>query len=142
MSIWTQFERNEDRATNGAKLVLGTDKDGAEIAVWVGRVHVSNLQFKQAVSNLRKERQSAIDSAKGEAHTELMSELTREGTARACILKWTGFTHKDGTPMELTQDNVQLIKESLPELFDKIITFGVDDSNYLGTFDEVETLKN
>ena len=141
MTIWN-FTRDMNRIENGAKLVLGKNADGSEIAVYVGRIHTSNPSFKTAVENARKSRQTEIDALVGAAQREALSELTTDAAANSCIRSWTGFKTKEGAEMACSDDNVALIRKELPELFERIVEFGLDSANYVGQFDEEATLKN
>lgn len=140
MNIW-DYTRDANRAENGAKMVLGRNGE-QEIYVVIGRIHSSNEAFQSAVDRLKKTRQSELDAAKGDALQKLQSELTIEAAKRACVLGWGGFTHRDGTEMACTQENIDVIEKQLPELFDEIIIFGTDSTNYVGTFDEDAAVKN
>lgn len=141
MNIW-DYTRNDTRINDGAVLTFGTAPNGNKVTARIARIHHSNKAFKQAAENIKKMRQSEIDAAEGDALQEIMSSITTEAAKIACITGWTEFTHKDGSPMDCTKDNIDFIEKALPELFDRMIQFGATDANYIGTFDEDESVKN
>lgn len=141
MNIW-DLQRNETRIAHGAVMVLGKNAEKQDVSVTVARIHHSNKAFQTAAENIKKIRQTEIDSAKPEDLQKIMSEITTEAAKISCITGWANFTFKDGSPMPCTQENIEFIHTTLPELFDRIVQFGVSDANYLGTFNEEDSVKN
>lgn len=143
-NIWSMFKRDESRNTNGAVLILTRNDDGTPaISVTVMRIHNANQAFADTAALLKRERQYQLDKANAEDSQKLMADITKESVIRTCVKSWTGFTEDDGvTEMPCTVDNVRRIEKLLPELFDSIVEFGADPQNYVGEFNEAETIKN
>ena len=59
-----------------------------------------------------------------------------------CIKGWANVEGADGNLLEYTEENIRKIHDELPELIEELYKFGVNDSNYVGSFDEEESLKN
>lgn len=143
-NIWTMFKRDENRAANGAELIIARNDDGTpRISVTVKRIHNSHQEFADTAALLKRERQYQLDKANDEDTQKMMADITKESVIRTCVTAWTGFVEQDGvTVMPCTVDNVRRIEAALPELFDSIVEFGADPQNYVGEFNEAETIKN
>lgn len=143
-NIWSMFKRDESRSVNGALLVITRKDDGTpDISVTVKRIHNSHQEFADTAALLKRERQYQLDKANDEDAQKIMADITKESVIRTCVKAWTGFTEEDGvTEMPCTVDNVRRVEAVLPELFDSIVEFGADAQNYVGEFNEAETIKN
>lgn len=139
MDIFKQFKRNDDTIVNGAKLIL--DAKG-EAFILVARMHQSNPQFKKAGQKMMQQNQRQLDAITDDAERqELLASLSEMAAADVCITGWEGL-EVDGQPFVYSKENAHRIRTELPELFEQIVQFATTSSNYVGTFDEDESLKN
>lgn len=144
MNIFAKFKRNDDAINNGKLLVLGYE-NGAPIGVMVARIHESNTKYETQLNNIKKSRQTELDrirKADEEQFMKLIEDITGDVICDACIVGFVGLSDENGQPLEFTPENVKRIKNDLPELFEQISQFGLDSKNYVGEFDETESVKN
>lgn len=142
-NIYAKYQRNEKRAQDGAPMVLGKNDDGNDVIIFVKRLHPSNVAFKNYVEAAQKQHQREVDSKIKSVRDEISTKITSDAVEHTCIVGWTeNMQDAQGNLISFTPENVARIRNDLPELFDAIIIFGADDANYVGTFDESETVKN
>lgn len=139
MDIFKQFKRNDDVIVNGAKMIL--DAEG-KVYILVGRMHQSNPKFKKAGQKMMEQHQRQIDAIVDDAaKQEFISDLSSMAAAEVLITGWEGL-EMNGQPFPFSTDNAHRIRTELPELFEQIMAFALDSKNYVGTFNEEESLKN
>jgi len=140
MDIFKQFRRDEDRIVSGAKFYLDKAND-----VWikVARMHESNPVFKKAGQAKAEFHQAELERLKDnkEAHTEFLNKLGAETMADVLITGWNNL-EMNGEPFAYSVDNAHLIRTELPELFEQLTQFALNPKNYVGSFNEEESLKN
>lgn len=137
MDILAKFKRNDDLIVNGAKMRL-------DASTWIGiaRMHDSNPQFKKVSENIARQQQSRIDATKDEKErNELFGELATEAFAQVCVTGWSNIT-MGGEVLECNEMNILRIRKELPELWDEMLKFAMNSANYVGTFNEADSLKN
>ena len=144
MNIFSKFKRNDDAINNGKLMVIGYDND-KPIGVMVARIHESNVKYETQLNNVKKTRQAELDrirKADEEQFQKIITKITEDVICDACIVGFVGVKDENGVELAFTPENVRRIKDELPELFDKICAFGTDSTNYVGEFDETESVKN
>lgn len=144
MNIFSKFKRNDDAINNGKLMVIGYEND-KPIGVIVARIHESNVKYETQLANVKKLRQSELDrirKADEEQFQKVITKITEDVICEACIVGFVGLTDENGATFEFTPENVRRIKDDLPELFDKIVLFGTDSANYVGEFNEADSVKN
>lgn len=145
MNIFAKFKRDEDAINNGRLMITGYDADGKPVGVMVARIHESNNKYATQLTNLRKTRQTELERIRKvdeEKFQELITGITEDVICDTCIVGYVGLTDENGKALEATPETARRIKDDLPELFDKIVVFGTDAKNYVGEFDENESVKN
>lgn len=145
MNIFAKFKRNNDAINNGKLMVLGYDADSKPIGVLVARIHESNLQYEAYLNNIKKTRQTELDRIRKvdeEQFQKVIMSLTEEAISSTCIVGFVGLKDENGNDLTFTRENVDRIKCELPELYDKICAFGSDPTNYVGEFNEADSVKN
>lgn len=145
MNIFAKFKRNDDAINNGKLMVIGYGTDSKPIGVLVARIHESNLQYEAALNNIKKSRQTELDrlrKADEDKFQEVIKAITKDVICSTCIVGFVGITDENGKALEFTPQNVERIKDELPELFDQICEFGTDSTNYVGEFKEEDSVKN
>lgn len=144
MNIFSKFKRNDDAINNGKLMVIGYEND-KPIGVIVARIHESNVKYETQLANVKKLRQSELDrirKADEEQFQKVITKITEDVICESCIVGFVGLTDENGATFEFTPENVRRIKDDLPELFDKIVLFGTDSANYVGEFNEADSVKN
>lgn len=147
MNIFKKFKRDDARSfIKGAPLVLGTNEDGSEAVIYVARAHSSNPEYRAVMDKLtqqnQQELQQLLKSKKDKEHTDRIELLLRQAIRDTCIKGWNNVHDENDMPLLYNQDSVARICAELPELEDKIVEFALNSSNFVGTFDEEESLKN
>lgn len=145
MNIFKAYKRKTDLIVHGAKMIIGEDDEGKEISVRIARAHESYPLFQNAVQDALESKKRTLDSLEKsdkKAAGKLRSEIVMSAFASTCIKSWENVSDADGTPLECTEANIQLVADALPELMEDLFKFGSTDSNYIGEFDEGDALKN
>jgi len=145
MNIFKHFRRNNDLIVNGAKCVIGKNEKGEEVYFLIARAHESYPVYGPAIQDALERNKREIDAAEKRSkaeHTKLRSDIVLKVFADNCIKGWSNVEGADGSLLEYTEENIRKIYDELPELIEELYKFGVDDSNYVGSFDEEESLKN
>lgn len=144
MNIFSKFKRNDDAINNGKLMVIGYENE-QPIGVLVARIHESNVKYETQLANVRKTRQAELDrirKADEDQFQKVITKITEDVICETCVVGFVGLTDENGAPFEFTSDNVRRIRNDLPELFDKIVQFGTDATNYVGEFNEADSVKN
>lgn len=146
MNLYKKFARNESRSViTGAPLLLSVE-DGESSIMYVARAHYSNPEYNAALEELQRKNQQKLEALRKagdkKATAEYESDLVIEAIALTCVKGVDNVTGEDGMPFVVTPANVVKLFKDLPELAEKVLVFAVDASNYVGTFDEDESLKN
>lgn len=137
MNIFAQFKRDNDRIVSGAPFEIEKG-----VVIMVARMHESNPAFKKLAQQYMTEKQASLDAIKDVTErTEATAKLSEDAFAQTCIKSWTGIEDANGL-IECTPENIERLRKEVPELWDSIMRFGMNPANYLGSFDEEESLKN
>lgn len=118
MSLYKQFETEENLEKTGVRITYGLNAKGKEIAILVGRAGGKNEAFQRVADAVykpfrRQIQNETIDRVK-------MRELTYIIYARAVVKGWENVDDKDGNPMEFNEANVVKLFNDLPALFDDV----------------------
>lgn len=144
MNIFKHFRRNNDLIVQGALCVIGEDDDGKEISFRIARAHDSYAVFQNSVQDKIESKKRTLDSlAKTDkrAESKLRTELVLAAFVETCIKGWSNVKDENGNDLPYSEDALQKIAD-LPELVEDLFKFASTDSNYVGEFDEKESLKN
>lgn len=148
MNIYKKFKTNEARSViTGAPLVIGTDANGKDAIIYVARAHHSNPEYKAEVDRLTQQNQSKLNNLNKDKdksdYNKFLGELVELAIKRTCVKSWTdNITDEHDLPLLYSDASIEKLWADLPELADDIIQFALNASNYVGTFDEDESLKN
>lgn len=136
MDILERYKRDDKRIADGFKFELG---QGAFIRV--ARLHESNPRFKKVTETLSRQRQHEIDRLKGAAKAAVFAEITEEAFAQIGITEIVGVTI-GGEEIKADPTGIARIRSEVPELWNDLIREACTDANYIGSFDEDESVKN
>lgn len=136
MELLKRYKRDTGRTEKGFKFVLGKDA-----YIRIARMHDSNPQFKAATDALVRQRQHELDNLKGRSKNEAYADIAEAAFGQVCITEIVGVTLGDDV---ITADAIGIarIKTEVPELWQELMTAAIDASNYIGEFDEENSLKN
>lgn len=141
--LYAKYKRNEARVQEGAPMIIGQTADGEDVIIYVARIHSSNAQFKAYVENLRRTNKRKLDTATPDEQNEIYTKFAEDAAEATCVKGWTAnMQDMDGNLIAYSPEAVHKIRTDLPELFTAIMDFGADASNYVGSFDENEAVKN
>lgn len=136
MDLLSRYKRHDDLIQHGALLELG---EGA--SAHIARMHDSNPQYKKVTEQLARQRQYELDNLKGQKKNAAYTEIAEEAFAQVCITKLTNI-RIGGDAIEADAIGIARIRSETPEFFQKMMQFAMDDSNYVGTFNEENSVKN
>lgn len=136
MDLLSRYKRHDDLIQHGAILELG---EGA--SAHIARMHDSNPQYKKVTEQLARQRQYELDNLKGQKKNTAYAEIAEEAFAQVCITKLTNI-RIGGDVIEADAIGIARIRSETPEFFQKMMQFAMDDSNYVGSFNEENSVKN
>ena len=136
MDLLKRYKRHDDLIKNGAKMDLG-----GGTYVLLARMHESNLRFKQVTESLARQRQHELDNLKGRNRTDAYGEIAEEAFAQVCIAELKNVKIGDDV-IEADALGIARLRSELPEFWQDMMTFAMEKSNYVGTFDEDASVKN
>ena len=136
MDLLSRYKRHDDLIQQGAILELG---EGA--SAHIARMHDSNPQYKKVTEQLARQRQYELDNLKGQKKNTAYAEIAEEAFAQVCITKLTNI-RIGGDAIEADAIGIARIRSETPEFFQKMMQFAMDDTNYVGTFNEENSVKN
>ena len=134
--LLSRYKRHDDLIQQGAILELG---EGA--SAHIARMHDSNPQYKKVTEQLARQRQYELDNLKGQKKNTAYAEIAEEAFAQVCITKLTNI-RIGGDAIEADAIGIARIRSETPEFFQKMMQFAMDDSNYVGSFNEENSVKN
>ena len=148
MNIFKKFKANEARSViTGAPFVIGTDDNGNDAIIYIARAHHSNPEYKAEIDRLMQQHQSKLNNLSKDkdkaAHTKFIGELVELAIKRTCIKAWSdNITDENNLPLLYSEASIEKLWADLPDLVDDIVSFAINSANYVGSFDEEESLKN
>lgn len=136
MDLLKRYKRNDDAIKHGAKMDLGGGS-----YVLLARMHESNPQFKAVTEALSRKRQHELDNLKGRDKTDAYGDIAEEAFAQVCITQFTNVSLGDDA-IQADATGIARVRSEAPEFWGDMMTFAMDKTNYVGSFDEDASVKN
>lgn len=121
MNLYEVYSSNEEMEKNGVWFEM-SDTVGFKVKKFGGAnaKKIQQLQAKYLKPYTRMMKAGKMDE---KLERKLYVEIFVDG----CLVDWKGVTDKDGKVLEFTRDNAISIMNDLPNLFDEVVNFCVDN---------------
>jgi hypothetical protein len=118
MSIFNQFETNQDAEKEGVWVEYGENDDGSVPAFKISRMSKSNKKYSKALERATRPHRRAIE-------LETMKDDTAERVflevfVDTVLLDWKNIKTRKGEEMVFSKKSALDLMKSLPELYDDL----------------------
>jgi len=105
MSLYTQYETDNEKEVNGIPVEFGSNEDGSVPTIVISRIGESNKEYTKALRIATKPFQRQIEMKTLSAEKD--NEIYRNVFASAVIKGWSNIFDRAGNPLPFTTENVR-----------------------------------
>lgn len=128
MSIFKQFETNQQKEVDGISITYAPNADGSIPTFIVARIGPNNIEFAKAIERETRPYQRLIDQKMLPKETDLA--IGRKVFCSTVLKGWSNIQNNDGTEIKFNQESAIFLMEKLPDLYADLRMQAVDASNY------------
>lgn len=128
MSLYSQFDSNTDKETNGVKIVMGNNEDGTEISFILCRMGGANKSYQKALEQATRPYRRQIQAET--MSEDLSEEIFMKVFCKTILKGWSNVRDRNNTELPFEFETARKIFTELPELYRELQAQSSNIANY------------